>query len=187
MKKYSHIIKILTLLSILVVVLFVAHFFFFKDLKAKNKNIGELDYYLSTDLEREKYAIDTQRLLQNLESDIQLVKNSFIASGGDIEFIETLESIARQNGLQISIDSLVLEGDTKNASTTSMLFRVKASASGSWAGVYKFINQLESLKYKIKINALSFSGASATQDVETGTPSQNTWRTDFDIRVLKYR
>lgn len=185
--KSNHLIKIIIFLSICSLVLLAAYFFLFMDIKKKNENISEQMQYLSSEISREDYAVTTQKLLDGLKSDISRIKSSIVPVSGEVVFIEGLEAIARQNNLTINIDSIVVDGDQKNSSTTITTLKIKASTKGSWTNTYKFISQLEFLPYKIKLNSLVLSKADDV-GVEAGALKvKNPWQTSFEINVLKYK
>ncbi|HEY0220680.1 MAG TPA: hypothetical protein VGC58_00460 [Candidatus Paceibacterota bacterium] len=188
MKKYKRFIGIFILLLILVLGLFVASFFFFSDIKSKNENISELTAYLSSEMNREDYVISTQRQLQSLEEDINILKNSIVSSSGDVQFIENLEMVARKNNLSMSIDSIMIEKDPKLASSTIDVFKIKATTEGTWSNTYKFLNQLEALPYKIRLNYFNLSGGEVVPSSEKNkVVTREPWEASFEIRVLKYK
>ena len=112
-----------------------------------------------------------------------------VPNSGDVQFIENLESVARNSGLSIDIDSLLLENDPKATQTTITVLRIKVKTKGSWSNTYKFISELESLPYKIKINSVLLSKTSedlASKDGKKIT-SKSQWSASIDIGVLKYK
>lgn len=172
--------KILVLLFIIIVGLFVSFYFVYTNIKAKNEHIGKLNQEATYQLKRNQYLLALQKTLQNADSDIARINNSIIPSGGDIKFIEDLESTARGDGLSININSLVFEEPPSFASSNITLFKVRAETSGSWFSTYKFLAQVESMPLKVKVNSL---GLSATESSKGGS----VWHNVFEINILKYK
>lgn len=189
MKKYQHFINIIIALLLLAILLIGGIFYIFQVLKSKNENISKSTNYLSSETSRGEYVISAKKMLQSIDNDINRVRNLIIPTSGDVEFIENLESVARNNGLTIDIESLLLENDPKITQTGVTVLRIKAKTKGSWANTYKFIAELEALPYKIKINSILMSKVSdilVGEDVGKIT-SKSYWSARFDIGVLKYK
>ena len=170
-------------LSIIALLSFTTYYFLFRDIKTKNEHISTMEHLLSIQDKKREYLISMQRIIQNLDPDISRINNSIIANGEDVQFIENLESLAHDNGLSIDIDSLVFEDDQKLASSTITTFKIKAKTKGEWLGTYTFLAQIESLPFKIKVNKFTMKSE------ESSDPKliSNNWRTDFEIRLLKYK
>ena len=180
MKNQDHFKKILIVLSLCVFGLFVVIYFVFADIKQKNENISTLENDLSLKTKQQQYLVSMQRTVKNADSDISRINNSIIGAGEDVQFIESLESIAKNNGLTINIDSLVFEDSTLPKSSSMTTLKVRAKTSGGWLGTYKFLGQIESMPLKIKINNFGFTN---TVD-ETNA---KVWQSIFEISILKYK
>ena len=137
---------------------------------------------------RQGYLVSMQNILDDLAPDLNNLNNSVVKSGvdGNVEFIEYLESLARENGIDISNDNLSIEDvqGIKNANVS--LFKIKSNTKGSWKGTYAFLAQLESLSYRVRIN--KFSLTNITEKIEGETKKQpQQWQTVMEISVLKYK
>lgn len=179
--------KILYILGLSVAGLFVIYYFVFSDIKAKNEHISALGHELSLQTSKREYMLSIQKIVSDAGSDIALVDNSIIKSDGDVSFIENLESIAKNNGLSITIDSLVFENDPALDKAGITIFKVKAKTSGSWIGTYKFLSQIESLPLKIKISNFGFMSDTSGGTSGTSKSSSGLWQSSFEIHILKYR
>lgn len=189
MKKYHRYINIIIVLFFLVILSAGGIFYIYEVLKWKNENITKLTNYLDSETNREEYVISTQKLLQNLDIDINKARSLIIPNSGDVEFIENLEFVARNNNLIIDLDSLTLENDPKAPQNSVTVLKIKAKTKGSWSNTYKFIAELEALPYKIKINSmlLSKNADNLLSDDEKKIIAKGYWTTSFDIGVLKYK
>ena len=180
--------KILITLSIIILIIFASYHFIFLDIKSKNENISLLSQELASQSNKQDYLISTQKMLESINSDITNINKSIVAKGGDVAFIENLESIAKSNGLVINIDTLVFEDEKKLSSAGLTVFKIRAKTRGTWAGTYGLLSQLESLPFKIKINKFAvLAETSDTFDAKKLKPANVMWQGSFEIVVLKYK
>jgi hypothetical protein len=187
MKNEKSFKKILILLGIVFVGFFVVYYLVYQDIKVKNEHISTLAQDLDFQSSRQEYLISTQRMIQNISSDIDRINNSIVAVDGDVQFIENLESIAKNEGLSISIDSLLIEDDPSFSNNEITTLKVKAKAEGSWAGTYSFLAQIESLPFKVKINKFSIVNDADGGGIDGQKTFSLNWQSSFEIQVLKYK
>jgi D-arabinose 5-phosphate isomerase GutQ len=128
-------------------------------------------------------------MVDDMSTEINAIDNSIVSKNGEVGFIESLESLARENGLSIEISSLTFDNNASLASSSINILNVKAKTDGSWFGNYAFLSRLESLPFKVKINMVSLTNSSSnvTSDVNNSNPSNDTWQSVFEISVLKYK
>ena len=171
---------ILAVLTLLVFGMIFVHYFLYRNIKLMNESASILSSQVSLQSEREGYLISTQRAIQNLEPELD--KINIISKDGDVDFIEGLESLARQNNLSINIDSLVRE-ENKNSGPVSTL-KISLTTKGSWTSTYKFLLAIESLPYKVKINEYSFANELSG---DTKPLAGNSWQSKFKFDVLEHK
>jgi len=180
--------KILWTLGLLILVIFIAYYFLWRDIKSKNERISTLSQDISSESVRQDYLILTQKVIESVNTDISRINNSIVAKDGDVSFIENLETLAKSNGLTITIDSLIFEDSPQTSSAGLTVFRINAKTRGNWAGTYTFLSQLESSPFKIKINKFTFLGSEGeTLDGKKPSLSNIVWQGAFEIAVLKYK
>src|SRR3954462_3830186 len=109
MQNKKHLQRIVIFLCVVVLAIFAIHYLVFRDIKAKNEFISSLRHDLSLNTDEKTYLIDTQSTIDNLSSDLSRINSYIITKDGDVAFIEELESVAKQNNLEIDIDSLSLD------------------------------------------------------------------------------
>ena len=180
---------ILVTAGLAVIVVFILYYFVYQGIKSKNEHISSLSNDLSSQGDKQDYLISTQRIIQGISSDIDRINNSIIAKDGDVGFIENLESLAREVGLTMEIDSLVLVDNPEFASSSIVTLKIRAQVSGNWVGTYRFLAQLESLPLKIKINKFDLRNTTIeiSPDVKKSGSSNNVWQSAFEIDVLRYK
>ena len=187
MNKSNSLKKILIFLGLVAVVFLVIYYFVYIDIKTKNEKISQLEDSLSQQDDKQGYILSTKRTIQSLSDDLAEVNNSIVGSDGDVKFIESLETLARRNGLGIEIQSLVFDDGTLNSSEITVL-NIKAKTTGSWAGMYAFLANIESLPLKIKVTRFDVANA-LTDFVGVDKPATSTgvWQGVVEMSVLKYK
>lgn len=180
--------KIIIVLSLSVIILFGAIYFVYAEIRSKNQKIFSFEQELQMKNNKYDYLVSMQKLVENIEPDIQKINNSIVSKSGDVGFIENLEAMARSHDLDIKIDSLNLVSDPKAPQSTLNTLKIKAKADGSWSNVYIFLSELESSPFKIKIDKFAIiSGEELVLDsTKAGSPSKK-WQTSFEISVLEYK
>ena len=178
--------KIIGALSLTSIILFGAIYFVYNQIKTKNENILNIEQDLSSKNTKHDYLISLQKLVESIDPEIKKVESSIVPKAGDVAFIEELELLARNSNLIIEIESLNLTSDPKNDSSPLATLKVKVKATGLWSDVYKFTYEMESLKYKIKINKFTLANKEELTSVRT-TSQNKEWQANFEISVLEYK
>lgn len=178
--------KVIGFLGLVSLVLFGAIYFVYNQIKSKSEKIAIVEHDLSQTNNRYDYLVSTQRLISDIAPQIEKASNSIVSKNGDVSFIENLESLAKSYNLQIQIDSLNIAVDSKAGSSTPATLKIKAKTEGSWTNSYLFLSEIESMPIKIKINRFAFD---ADEDIPSDGSkiSVKTWKTSFEISVLKYQ
>ncbi|HRH27081.1 MAG TPA: hypothetical protein PLZ99_02900 [Parcubacteria group bacterium] len=178
--------KIIVGLSLLSLLLFGVIYYVYREIRIKNETILTIEQDLNSKSTKHEYLASLQKLFESIEPKINKVESTIIPKQGEVAFIEDLESMARNLNIDITIDSLNLSSDTKSSTTTLSVLNVRAKYSGSWPNVYRFISEMESQEYKVKINRITLSN----QEELTATRNPNThknWQGVFEISVLEYK
>ncbi len=160
------------------------------NIKRTNEHIFVLEHTMDLQSKKQNYLLAMQKMVQETDAQVLQINNSIVASDGDVHFIESIESIAKNNGIGITIDSLTLEDDPVFQGSNIVSLKIKAKTQGSWAGNYAFLTQVESLPFKIKIDTFGLvktSDTSATLDPKQKGNTPSEWQTSFQIHVLKYK
>ena len=173
--------KKIIILALVIGGLFAVSYFFISQIKSKNNNISNYLNELSFQTERHQNVIFLKKMLNKNNSDIAHINNSIIGSDNDVQFIESLEALAYGNSLKININSLSFEDSSTTLNSQIVVFKIKGQTYGSWSGNYVFLEELESMPIKIKIDKFSM-------DIGIDPNSKTTnWQSSFEIRVLKYK
>lgn len=186
MNNVSNYKKIAILLTLCVLGLFAVSYLVYKELLIKNESNANLLQRILTESSREVYATSIQKQLEKLDPDIKKVESSIVPASDVVSFIEELENTARNNGLEIKNDSISEEADSKLSSTTVVFLKIKSITTGTWAGTYKFLSELESLPHKVRISSFSITNSTFQSDASLPVTKKN-WDATFEIKVLKFK
>ncbi len=100
--------------------------------------------------------ISEERKLNNLAKDIRpssdQLESVVVAKDGDIHFIESLETLGKEQGVDLSIVSV---DESQGAKFNNLVFRI--AATGSWERLVHLVNLLELMPYKTAIQSVAFN------------------------------
>lgn len=175
--------KTIAIYSIIVIALLGLHIFVFIKIKNYNHSIASFENELIVQKDRQEKMFYMNQIISQNKTEIDLIKNSVVSKNGNVEFIETMESLAKNNNLSIEIQSLSFEPDPILEKNEMVFFKIKALTKGSWSNIYTFLAQVEALPLSIRVDNMAV--VSSSSDSQNGIKSE--WQMTFDIRVLKYK
>lgn len=187
MKPNSGSKKILIILALIAVILCLPYYVVFSDIKSKNEKISDLEHEFSLSSQKQEYASSLQEEVRFAQPSIELLNTSIIPTDGNVGFIENLEKMGRDEGLEVSIESLTEEERKEFASSTVNILNVQVKTKGSWDGTYHFLKQVESLPFKLTVTNFAIQGTVDTLVADKKTAPVRFWQSSFEIRVLKYK
>jgi len=182
--------KIAIILGVIVLGIFALYYFIFIDIKNRNEHASVLLHDVNAEIAKQEYIVSLEHTIESLTPDLDRVNSSVIAKDGDVKFIEDLETMAKSNGLKITIDSLMLENNNPTLVGSGLtVLRVKAKTEGNWSGTYTFLSELESLPLKIKIDKFGFAslGGDVPADGKKPVKTNKVWQSILEIIVLKHK
>lgn len=101
----------------------------------------------------EKFRVIKSITEANQET-IQTLRNFLVRKGGEVEFIEQIETVAKNSGVKFEIFSINTEAD--QASSLKENIKVKIELESSWKNIIAFIDKLEKLPFGVLISSFSF-------------------------------
>ncbi len=138
-----------------------------------------------------------RRAVADTGDEKEKIASYFIASGGAVSFVSSLESMASRGGLAYSTNSIETRSQPELDAQGKELLHIVFSASGSWSSVMKLISLIETLPYSVNIEAvdLTAEGSAAMQPEVSGssTPAAPSvgriWKAaiTFSVIKIKYR
>lgn len=186
--EHSKLIKRIIILSVIMFVFFAGIYLAYSDIRSKNKKVSISENDLSLKNSQYQQLVSMQKNIENLKPEINKIDNSIVPLGGDVGFIENIETIAKSHDLEVEIESLNLSTDTKVSSSTVTTLKIKAKVKGAWGGIYTFLSEIESMPIKIKINKFSLiNNDDLKLGVSNSADSNKKWESSFEISVLEYK
>ncbi len=136
---------------------FVTYLFLYGSIKEiKKTSLDIIDKKAKTEFyfESIKSNQDFSKKMGAINNKIKTIDGLFIIRDKEIDFIKTVEDLASNRNVKqsISIDNVALDAKNKYRKVAMDL-----SVSGSFEDVMNYIADIESLKYYININFVSFS------------------------------
>ncbi len=165
-----------------------AYYFVFLSIRKMNEHASTLENEVSAEDNKQTYLASVDKMIRDLNTDISEMDKSIVKSDEDVQFIEYVESTAKDTELDISIDSLSIDTSTNVDSEGLAIFKIHAKTMGSWKDTYRFLTEIESSQFKIKINKISLAQmGDAVVDVKKGQVGSARWEGAFEIYVLIYK
>lgn len=120
-------------------------------------------------------------LLEEIRPERTALEFRYVSSDGTVGFIESLESLATSNHLSRTVGSVKLEpGDEKDKAPEGYEWlRLNLTTDGGWEDTYRFLELLESLPYKMSIDAASLNVSKQEKGLA--------WEGRYFLSVLKQK
>ena len=111
-----------------------------------------------------------------------------ISSGHAYSTIEEMARGAKDNGIQITIDSIAIDNILPLVKTNMTTLDIRAKTKGNWANTYIFLKELESLPFLVRLD--KFALITTSDDIVSTNPKNvnnqgQDWQSVFEIHVLK--
>ncbi len=98
--------------------------------------------------------------ITNNQENIEMVRKFFVQKGDEVTFIERLETLGDDVGLEFEIASIdVKSNQAKNLKED---VTVRVGVDGSWENIMKFVDGLEKMPFGVMIQNLNIDTKSAT-------------------------
>lgn len=157
-------------------------------------SLGSFFLYLiiSRDKEANTLALEARELVKKDEqlSSVRIalressglleeIDNIFINEDEISSFIDSLEVLASDYGVSISLGSITVEAIPNTPSNKQL--RIRASSVGQWDNLVSFMAKLEALPKAVLVQKFSLN-----KDVGSAVPKEGTrqWNATFDISAL---
>jgi Tfp pilus assembly protein PilO len=130
-----------------------------------------------------------QTLIQDISPNMTTLRSRLVASDGAVGFIEKVESLARESGLSVVVNSITTADAIPK--DTFQWMQISISTQGSWAGSYQFLALLEAMPYKMTIGKINLKQSSAIDLVGAGkgqrAVSKTVWDVSYTFNVLQLK
>ena len=187
-KNKTNLILILSIILLLIIIsIFV---YFLHVIKNKNKHISAVNIALQEKItERDNRSVLQKRILE-LVSTYNKISSYFVDSSSIDKFVEYLENIGNDNGVDLSVKGVDIPKGEKNK------ISININIDGSFTNVTKVVALLENAPYDISINSLYLNkeiiptnneAVATTTDTKTKTVTpqvKSQWQANVTFIVL---
>ena len=168
--------KKLIFLAIILIILTVLEFFLtIKPLYQETKNLSNKirsQIKTSEELYLKGYTLaETKKKLKEVEDKIPILENIFLLEGKELEFITTLEKIARQNKVSQEIN---LE-PKRIFRTNYKVLPVTLSLRGDFLNLIKYFLEIEKLDFYFNVDSFSLTQKKG-KEIEIIVKGKTFWR-----------
>lgn len=119
---------------------------------------------------QERNINEVQDILETSAADRQAMTKFFLTESDTIDFLSSIEDIARRQGLELTTESLAVQESAGEPTTLAVTF----SILGAENVVYDFIKLLEALPYGSYLTKLQILNTAETMNTEANTEAQVT-------------
>jgi|GEM_PF-2798846 len=119
-------------------------FYFYRTIGSVNAHIGELTAQVTQNSKKEEQLRSLKALFADTASQRGAVDTYFIGQDGVVPFLERLETLGKETGVDLEVSSVSVE---KSDAPQAVLEKVPLTLSiaGSFTAVMRFINLLEKI------------------------------------------
>ncbi|HYC34756.1 MAG TPA: hypothetical protein VEC13_03425 [Candidatus Paceibacterota bacterium] len=116
--------------------------------------------------------------------DYEKIQNIFIEKEGVVDFIQTMESLGKEIGVVVEIES-VKDEEFEPVSPTRERLLISFSAEGTRTDTLAFLKLMEFMPHKIDFKRAVLSRGNAGEVAEQDGAASGNWKLTADISVLK--
>jgi hypothetical protein len=178
--KTKSITSLIIILSVGVIALCGVCYFVYGQVSTRGQQLFDLTEQSNQNNQKNQEIKRVMSSLITITPQIKKIDGYFIASDGEVNFINEIEDIAKANNLIIEISSVSLDTTSDLTAKGFEYLTLKLSTKGSWAGTYKFLSLLSNMPYKVNVKQADVSNVS-----DTGAVKVSLWQGSFTVQVLK--
>lgn len=167
--------------AILLVVLLAGLYFFVHQILKEGKRVAMLSAEVKQSSQRELQATQVKTMLDRFDGDIGKIKDYTITTDDEVSFIENIQALGRELGLETEISQVDNRPYDKNNRPDVSYLVIKLSTKGSWKNTWNFISLVENFPYAMSIDTVGL----VYTPVDGSPKSVSSWQSLLTIRVLK--
>lgn len=169
--------KILILIIVCNLAALSGYYFLFQYIKTQSQKTSKLVSTISLGEQKNSHLGSLRSVVKDTEEKRQQLESLLLSGDTEIPFIEKIESLAKNSGLDAKTNSIVsVAGDTD----AIKIFGMQMETDGSWSNTLYFLNQIENLPYDIRV-----LGVSVVKQQVGDKVVSNSWNAKFDISVIE--
>jgi len=172
-----HSTKILVLMIVCNLLALTGYYFLFQRIKTQTQTASALINTIDLGQQKNSHLNALRSVVKDTQHQRDQLAVLLLPSDGEVPFIEQIETLAKNSGLQTKTNNVSsIGGDTETTKT----FQMQEETTGSWNNTLYFLNQLENLPYNIRVQRISLQG-----QIVVGKSTAPSWTATFDISVTE--
>lgn len=184
MKQFKTTKQILALTMILAIASVVFYVLFFNNVKGKNETISTIINDIDIAIQKETRLKSAKDIIKDTETGRGKLDTYFIDNEEIIDFIEEIEKIGRDIGVEIEIISVSISDSKIQRDNISEVLNLDLKAEGKWSSVFHFLALIEKMPFKINISKINLQVVYNDGDKKN---SSGIWKGFFSISAIKLR
>lgn len=130
-----------------------------------------------SEMTKKGYAKELSNLYERTKEERGRIRSFFIGEEKAVTFIESLESIEKKSGSEMTIASIESDKPKEDGAVIGSV-KARVEANGSWVSIMKTLKLAETLPYEINISKVRLDSSGL------GTASsKKEWRISFNIEA----
>ena len=160
------------------VAVIAGYYFLFQHIVAQTQKARELTSTIDLGQQKNSKLSALRVVVKDTELKREQLATYLLPSDSEIPFIEQVETLARNSGLEVKTNSVSsAAGSTDKIKT----FQMQTATTGSWSNIMYFLSQIENMPYNIHVGSVSFG----KQAAQAGKTTSSAWTATFDISVTE--
>lgn len=157
-------------------------------IKGRQDNINTLLASAEKDLLKDETLRSIKQSLGENEENLAKIDSYFITDEGVVDFIESIEGLGKESGVELSIGSVTTEPNSSNKNDFKETLRMRIETRGGWTESYNFLRLVESMPRYLEVETLTLNnGTDAGDNFFEGAGSTRDWRGRFELTFLKLK
>jgi Tfp pilus assembly protein PilO len=184
MKQFKITKQILVFTVFLAFASVVFYILFFNNIKEKNNTISAIANDIDIAIQKETKLKSVKDIIKDTKQGREKIDTYFIKDDEIINFIEEIEKIGRDIGVDVEIISVSISDSKLQQDNISELLNLSLEAQGQWGRVFHFLAFIENLPFKINILTMNLT---AIYKGGGKKESSGIWKGFFSINAIKLR
>jgi len=180
MKKYNKTLLIVSIITVSVLFLAGLYYFIFSKIRSNHNFISGLKDDTQALIQKDAELRSIKSMILNTQHNRAEINRYLVPFGGEVEFLESIESLAKFSGSSVKFQSVDLKDEVIEKAAGLESLSIKLEGNGEWASLYKFLKLIELMPYKVVVRTVRMSHVEAVSKTEKAR-----WNLIVEMEVLK--
>jgi len=163
--------------AILLCITLLGFLYFYRGIDSKNKESQQMETAWQTEALRREEIRTLDNSIKAIEPERAALDTHFAQSSDVVPFLDTLEALAPRASVKTEVTSVDIATDH-----SGLLVGLKAT--GSFEGLYKFLNLLENSPYELDFVSMDFQQDQI--NATNKTPQAQNWSMVLNVKLISF-